>query len=135
MSYTDEHKLSPEEGKKQLTKVSESVNRTHFEKILEKSEELLKKFEKIPVLGRYLVYIPTMLELINDYLHGRYKEIPYMSMIAIVGALIYVISPVDLIPDFIPVLGFLDDAAVMAACLELVMVDLNAYKEWKKTNK
>lgn len=42
------------------------------------------------------------------------------------------LSPIDLIPDFIPVVGYVDDALVVAACLAMVESDLEIYKEWKK---
>jgi uncharacterized membrane protein YkvA (DUF1232 family) len=53
-------------------------------------------------------------------------------MAAIVAALLYVLSPIDLLPDFIPIVGYVDDALVVAACLALVEQDLINYKEWKK---
>lgn len=52
-----------------------------------------------------------------------------------ISALIYFVSPVDIIPDFLPVVGYLDDAAVVAACIKLVKSDIDDYKQWRKINK
>ena len=53
---------------------------------------------------------------------------PRGTVAAIVGSLLYVLSPVDLIPDMIPVVGYLDDAAVLALCLKFVKHDVDEYK-------
>jgi uncharacterized membrane protein YkvA (DUF1232 family) len=50
------------------------------------------------------------------------------------AVLLYVLDSFDLIPDFIPGLGQIDDAAVFAACLLLVRKDLQKYKKWKIEN-
>lgn len=47
------------------------------------------------------------------------------------GALLYVLSPIDLIPDFIPGIGLLDDAAVFGAMLAAIHEDLQDYKAWR----
>lgn len=57
-----------------------------------------------------------MILLVRNYIKKEYTEIPLGSIIAIISALIYVISPADLIPDNIPGIGYLDDAAVVAVC-------------------
>ena len=46
----------------------------------------------------------------------------------------YVLNPFDLVPDFIPLVGQIDDAAVVAACLLMVRQDLHRYKKWKIAN-
>jgi uncharacterized membrane protein YkvA (DUF1232 family) len=48
--------------------------------------------------------------------------------------LLYVLNPLDLIPDFLPLVGQIDDAAVVAACLLMVRQDLHKYKKWKIGN-
>ena len=68
---------------------------------------------------------------VNDYVKKRYKEIPLASVLSIVGALLYLINPVDVIPDYIPVIGYLDDGLVFRIALGAVHNDLTAYKEWK----
>ena len=47
-------------------------------------------------------------------------------------ALLYIFSPIDLVPDVIPGIGLLDDAAVTALCLSLIKSDLEKYKSFKE---
>jgi uncharacterized membrane protein YkvA (DUF1232 family) len=67
----------------------------------------------------------------KDYVNGDYTEIPKRSIIAILGGLIYFLSPVDVIPDFVPVLGFVDDIYVLNLVYRQVVKDLEKYKVWK----
>ncbi|MDP4163640.1 MAG: DUF1232 domain-containing protein, partial [Bacillota bacterium] len=53
---------------------------------------------------------------------------------AVIGSVIYFVSPIDLVPDFIAGLGFLDDAAVIGFTLKKISGDLERYKEWKEKN-
>lgn len=75
--------------------------------------------------------IKLMVDIIKDYINGTYKEVPQYTIIAILGALIYFLSPFDIIPDFIPGVGFIDDAFVIALVLKQVHDDLQSYKIWK----
>ena len=80
-----------------------------------------------------LSYLKAMLRLLRAYYRSDYREVPWKSLVAITGAVAYVVSPVDLIPDWIPVAGLLDDAAVVAFVLKRVKGDLDAYIEWEAT--
>ncbi|MDV3242044.1 MAG: DUF1232 domain-containing protein, partial [Methylocaldum sp.] len=55
---------------------------------------------------------------------------PWYALSAIVAALLYVLSPVDLIPDVIPILGYTDDALMLSVCLLLVEQQLAEYESW-----
>ncbi len=55
-------------------------------------------------------------------------------MISIIVALIYFLSPIDLIPDTIPGAGYIDDVVVVSGCLALVRTDLEDYRIWRKEN-
>lgn len=76
-------------------------------------------------------YIPLLISLIKSYINKEYTEIPYTTILSIVGALIYFFSPVDLIPDFILGLGYIDDAGVIMFCVGSIMSDLEKYRNWK----
>ena len=92
------------------------------------------KLSTVPKIGEKLASIPVFVSLLRSYQRKEYTEIPYKSLIAIAGALIYFLAPVDLIPDFIPVVGYVDDAAVLAFVLTQVKKDVDAYKQWRDNN-
>lgn len=100
-----------------------------------KMEEFLRKLEKklneVPDIGDKLAKVPVMISLLKSYFKKEYQEIPYDSIIAIVSSLLYFLSPIDLIPDIILGVGYLDDAAVVAFCLKLVNKDIEKYMEWR----
>ena len=107
-------------------------NNKKLDKVLTRTE---KKLNLLPEVGTSLAMIPSMISLVRSYTKKEYTEIPIGTIIAIVSALIYFVSPVDLIPDVIPVAGHLDDAAVVGACLALVKSDLDDYKKWRDNKK
>ena len=82
-------------------------------------------------MGNLLSDIPLLVSLVKSYVDGEYKDIPYNSIIAVIATLLYVISPIDIIPDFIPVVGFTDDAMAVAFCMKMIHDDLEKYKTWR----
>src|SRR5574341_886378 len=69
--------------------------------------------------------------LLGDYAAGRYRSIPWRSVVFVAAALAYVISPLDLIPDFLVPIGWTDDLLVMAIAWSMVKRDLRSYCAWK----
>lgn len=70
--------------------------------------------------------------MVGDYFSGEYTEVPFGTIAGIIGTLLYVLSPIDLIPDFIPFLGLVDDAAMVGFCLACVHSDIDRYREWQR---
>lgn len=101
-------------------------------KVVENADEIGKKFNR-GILRRFIENAKLLLSMVKDYWSKRYREIPWWAISAIVFALLYVFSPIDAIPDFIPFVGLLDDAGVISACLALVEKQLEEYKKWKNT--
>jgi uncharacterized membrane protein YkvA (DUF1232 family) len=70
------------------------------------------------------------LNLLRDWKNGRYKNIPTKSMLLIIAALLYFLNPLDLLPDFIPLGGLIDDATILAFVIRQIHHDLQVYKSW-----
>jgi uncharacterized membrane protein YkvA (DUF1232 family) len=126
--------ISQEQATAIVKREAQRVTEQDVEKVLNKSEDIRRQFESEGPLGKFVEDFKLLMALVKDYWHGRYKKIPYWTIAAVTAALLYVLNPFDLIPDFIPGLGQIDDAAVVAACLLLVRKDLQKYKRWKIEN-
>ena len=71
------------------------------------------KMKSLPMVGNVLSNVPTMFRLVNSCFKGEYSAIPRKQLLITLSALTYLVSPIDLIPDFIPVAGLIDDMAVV----------------------
>lgn len=127
--------ITPEEASQALKEKTDKVERKELEKVLEKEQKIEDKFRNNDSLTGYFAKAKSMFSLIKDYWNGNYRQVPWKTIAAVVGALLYVLMPLDLIPDFIPVAGYLDDAGVIAACLTLINDDLVEYEKWKAFEK
>ena len=79
-------------------------------------------------------YVPLLISLLKSYAKKEYREVPVGTILTVVAALIYFLSPIDLIPDFIPGVGLIDDLAIISFCIYGIKNDLDDYKKWKEIN-
>lgn len=77
--------------------------------------------------------LQTMFRLIRASMSGEYTGVPGTTIAAAVAVLIYFLSPIDLIPDFIPVLGLLDDVALVAWFSTTLKGEMDKFTEWEST--
>jgi uncharacterized membrane protein YkvA (DUF1232 family) len=92
-----------------------------------KAEQLIQKKGNLMLMGRQIFLLYGML---RDGWSKSYP-VPWKTTAAVTAALLYFVNPFDIVPDFIPVIGYLDDVVVIGACLKLIHADLRAYAEWK----
>lgn len=126
-------KLS-EEQNSILKKIFESfqkkeVGQEDLDKVC-KNEEELKKRTSNKWLKSFAEEILCLIDMVKVVARRDYTEISKVSLATIVFTLIYVFSPLDLIPDFVLGVGFLDDAGMVTLCLKAVHDAVMAYKEW-----
>ena len=127
--------IDTEKAEETLGEFADKVGEEDVKDTLGKEDEIKKLFKRIKVLAKYCNDLCDIFELLRDRVTGAYKETPWRTIAALTGALIYVLSPIDLILDFIPGIGFLDDAVVIGLAIKLARPDLEKYRTWKASRK
>jgi uncharacterized membrane protein YkvA (DUF1232 family) len=121
-----------EEGYKRFeSKAKEYIKRP------EKTDVLLKDAgkkadENKGVLAESWDNLQLLFELVGAWRRGEYRKIPTGSIVTIIAAIIYFVSPIDFIPDFVIGLGIVDDAAVIGFVLKQITNDLEKFNLWKE---
>lgn len=105
------------------------VTQEEVRKVVDNAEEIKKKAEG--PLAKYLEVITLLIAMVKDYFTGGYREIPWFTVAAATFGLLYILTPLDLVTDLIPLVGLLDDALVLGICVRMVEEDLEKYKAWK----
>jgi uncharacterized membrane protein YkvA (DUF1232 family) len=102
------------------------------QKLLEEVAKAEEKADKRQdLIHGILEDLKLLFRMVRAWVDGGYKEIPTQTLVMIVGAILYFVSPVDAIPDWILAIGYLDDAAVVAWVLRSVKGDIDAFRLWE----
>ena len=109
---------------------SEGYSEEKLHKVLD-NEAKIEDIFKNKYLSDFIDDVKLFFAMLKDYFTKKYPELPVRSVVMMVLTLLYVLSPVDLIPDFIPVIGYLDDAFMFGLCLKACADDVEDYKKWK----
>ena len=100
--------------------------------LLNKASAKLEPLKSAPLLGDSVADVQDIVAMLNDYYHGRYRKLPFAVLAGSLAIVAYLVSPIDLIPDGVPVLGFIDDALIINVLLELcVDAELSRYRKWR----
>ena len=96
--------------------------------LLLQSEKILKD---VPIIGETLSDVPLMISMVKAWATGEYTEVSTRVITIMVSSLIYMVSPVDLMPDSLKRLGSVDDIAVLAEAMRLCRPELDAYAAFR----
>jgi uncharacterized membrane protein YkvA (DUF1232 family) len=113
-----------------IEKGIETISNTDFETVFNKKDQLFAKINH-PNWKKYKDKIILMFQMLKDVKQKKYPETPWKTIAAMVFTILYIINPLDLVPDFIPFLGYLDDISVFSFVLKLINDDLMEYKNWR----
>lgn len=116
-----------------LVKNKKQVKKT-LDEYDKKREKLDKKLEGSSMFKSLKDTVNTTAEMLRDVVKGQYK-VQWSTIAILTAALFYVLSPVDLIPDVLPVVGLVDDAAVITWTQSTLRDEFQQYKKWRSANK
>jgi uncharacterized membrane protein YkvA (DUF1232 family) len=121
-----------------------------FKKFLSRAEEYLKKPSRVKdlisdtykkasaqkdvgtIAHEVWESLQTLTRLIKAAVSGEYTGIPTATIVGGIAVLLYFLSPIDLIPDFIPVIGLLDDVALLAWFMSSIKTEMDKFADWEK---
>lgn len=75
----------------------------------------------------------TLVRLVRSYISGDYRDISTSTIVSGLAVLLYVLSPIDLVPDFIPVVGFLDDLSLVSWFVVKFQTEITKFRDWEQT--
>ena len=91
---------------------------------------LEEKLRTVPEVGNTLSGLPVVIAMVKSWIKGEYEVQPKV-LATIIAAFLYFITVKDIIPDNIPVVGVVDDVAVLMFALKVVEPEINAYRAWR----
>lgn len=93
--------------------------------------QLEEKLKGVPAIGETLADIPLMIAMVKAWVRKEYTVVSPKVIACLVGAILYLLKKKDLVPDYIPIIGKVDDLAVMGLALKLSEPELKAFSEWR----
>lgn len=126
--------LDKELGKQKERAARLLKNKERTQKVLLGAKRLCDMLCNLPFIGKLFDGVGTLCDLVMDYSRGLYDQIPVATIITLLGAIVYFVSPVDLLPDALPFVGVLDDAAIFYGVTAAANKDIERYKRWKDSN-
>lgn len=121
-------------AKRAITKLLPRAKKIYADRA--KVDELLKDAECVSRktrLGGVYQDVKTLMSLLKDYKDGHYRSVNKSSVLMIIAGLVYLVSPIDIVPDFIFGLGFADDAMVLGYVIKKLYSVIDEYRIWKHT--
>lgn len=101
--------------------------------IFNAKEKLMNMENRRHTLKNVVRYISVFVRIMKDYNAGYYPHLPWKSLLSIVGVILYFINPFDVIPDFIPGIGLLDDITLLAYVYRSIENDVEDYLDWEES--
>ena len=114
-----------------LSDGADGIDDDDLEQVLNQADAIETKATQMLSFGTQVM---LLLEMLRDYFTGNYTTLPYRIMGGVVFSLLYVLNPIDLIPDIFPGLGFMDDALLVALLLAWASSDIELYRAWRDRN-
>lgn len=108
-------------------------NPNKLQRLVQNAKEKLMNMEnRRTTLKNVVRYVSVYIRILKDYSGGYYPYLPWKSFLSIIGAVLYFVNPFDVIPDFIPGVGFLDDITLLGWVYKNIENDVEDYLGWEQ---
>ena len=121
-------------NKNTKTKAFKTFTLRDIHNILNNKDTILKVLKNEKLL-KFLNDVVVYLKLLYDIITARIGNVPVGIIITIVGVLLYLLSSIDLIPDYIPGIGLMDDVLLLSFCHHFTKSFIDRYKKIAKNIK
>ena len=131
-SQEDQDEITQSAAFRKATAEAESYakNPERLRKLLLDAREKINHIPRGPFAETW-PYLMAMIRFIGAYHLGEYRDISSPNLQVVIAAIIYFVSPFDVIPDSVPILGHIDDAMVVRLAMESVRADLDTFMAWE----
>lgn len=127
----DEDDIHEDDYHDYMTKKVSKIDEDDVLQLLDNEEEIIQKLRHAAPLRKFITVGQVMFAMVRDSLLGRYPNTPWLTIATSALILLYVLNPMDFIPDFIPFIGYLDDLVIMTIGLGWIETDLHRYLDWR----
>ena len=124
-------KVTKKDAEKEVNKRAGKVSEDDVCQTVKDEANFKKLFASVEKLQTYWEDVQWVFKMLKDYVTGKYRKVPWRTIAVLVAALAYVLAPFDLVPDFLPVIGWGDDCLALGGALAFAKMDLDEYKAWK----
>lgn len=115
-----------------LERQAERIGRSKLNLLSKQRKAVVAELRGIPErMQKVTNQARLVLELADDFRSGSYRSISWVSIAVAAACLVYAVSPGDIVPDALPVLGALDDMVVLTLAMRFLEKDLRAYCRFK----
>jgi len=129
---TDQPRATEEQTQEALQQAAAQIDESKLPDVIQKKAQVDEKMANLPGnMVKVINQVALLFEMINDYWNKKYREIPWTSIALAAAAIIYIASPIDIIPDFVPVAGYFDDVLIIALAVTAIQQDLRTYCQFK----
>ncbi len=100
------------------------------EGLAEKAREKIRKNQGS--LGGVRKDLETLVRLLRAWATGKYKGISIANLLIVAGAVFYFLNPIDAVADFLPLIGFSDDVAVVLFAIRRLKGEFERFEDWEQ---
>lgn len=108
------------------------LNKEKVSNVIKKARKIFERLHNLPKCAELSEHICDFCDLLSDYFDGVYQNLPLSTIVALLAGLLYLVLPFDVIADFLPAIGWIDDAAILSFVILAEQNDVKEYLAWKE---